>query len=257
MDTARAELDGRIVIVTGAAAGIGEATVLLFGEAGATVIACDIDEERGSAVVERVGQGGGEGHFVCTDVSDEASIASLVRGVLAKWGQIDIVANIAGIVVDGEIEETTYEEWHRCLDVNLSSIYYMCHHVVPPMRRSGGGSIVNMASVAGLMGLKRRAAYSASKGGVIALTRSMARAYAECNVRVNCVCPGTVDSPSLQQRLGQTGDYAEARRSFEERQPLGRFGKPEEIAHAVLYLASDRAAFVTGSALVIDGGMSL
>jgi NAD(P)-dependent dehydrogenase (short-subunit alcohol dehydrogenase family) len=181
----------------------------------------------------------------------------MVEAVSAGWGRLDILCNIAGVVLGGVLDKTTDTEWNASMDVNLRSIYLCSKHAIPLMKRSGGGTIVNMASVAGLMGVKNRAAYSASKGGVIALTKSMAIDYVEDGIRVNSICPGTVDSPSLQKRLDALPDPAAARRDFTARQPMKRFGQPEEIACAVLFLSSDESSFITGTEIIVDGGMSL
>ena len=247
----------KVALVTGAGAGIGKASALLLAKEGAKVGVADFDAAAAEETTEMIRKAGGEAISVRGDVSVEPDCAGMVEAVLARWGRLDILCNIAGVVLGGILDKTTDREWNTSMDVNLRSIYLCSKHAIPLMKRSGGGAIVNMASVAGLMGVKNRAAYSASKGGVIALTKSMAIDYVEDGIRVNSICPGTVDSPSLQKRLEALPDPVAARRDFTSRQPMKRFGQPEEIAYAVLFLSSDESSFITGTEIIVDGGMSL
>jgi NAD(P)-dependent dehydrogenase (short-subunit alcohol dehydrogenase family) len=247
----------KVALVTGAGAGIGKASALLLAREGARVGVADFDAGGAEATAKIIREARGDAIALTGDVSVEADCARMVEAVLAGWGRLDILCNIAGVVLGGVLDKTTDKEWNASMDVNLRSIYLCSKHAIPLMKRSGGGTIVNMASVAGLMGVKNRAAYSASKGGVIALTKSMAIDYVEDGIRVNSICPGTVDSPSLQKRLEALPDPAAARRDFTARQPMKRFGQPEEIACAVLFLSSDESSFITGTEIIVDGGMSL
>ena len=247
----------KVALVTGAGAGIGKASALLLAKEGARVGVADFDAAAAEETTGIIRKAGGEAISVRGDVSVEPDCAGMVEAVLARWGRLDILCNIAGVVLGGILDKTTDREWNASMDVNLRSIYLCSKHAIPLMKSSGGGSIVNMASVAGLMGVKNRAAYSASKGGVIALTKSMAIDYVEDVIRVNSICPGTVDSPSLKKRLEALGDPVAARRDFTARQPMKRFGQPEEIAYAVLFLSSDESSFITGTEIIVDGGMSL
>lgn len=247
----------KVALITGAGAGIGKASALLLAREGASVGVADFDTAAADATTEIIRQAGGEAISLTGDVSVENDCARMVEAVVALWGRLDILCNIAGIVLGGVLDQTTEEEWNASMDVNLRSIYLCSKHAIRCMKRGKGGAIVNMASVAGLMGVKNRAAYSASKGGVIALTKSMAIDYVEDGIRVNSICPGTVDSPSLQKRLESLPDPAAARRDFTARQPMKRFGRPDEIAQAVLFLCSDESSFITGTEVVVDGGMSL
>lgn len=247
----------KVALVTGAGAGIGKASAILLAREGARVGVADFDAAAAEATTRIIREAGGEAISIAGDVSAGSDCARMVEAVSARWGRLDILCNIAGIVLGGVLDQTTEEEWNASMNVNLRSIYLCAKHAIPCMKRSGGGTIVNMASVAGLMGVKNRAAYSASKGGVIALTKSMAIDYVEDGIRVNSICPGTVDSPSLQKRLEALPDPAAARRDFTGRQPMKRFGRPDEIAYAVLFLSSDESSFITGTEIIVDGGMSL
>ncbi len=247
----------KVALVTGAGAGIGKASAILLAREGARVGVADFDAAAADATTEIIREAGGEAISIAGDVSVESDCARMVEAVSARWGRLDILCNIAGIVLGGVLDQTTEKEWNASMDVNLRSIYLCSKYAIPCMKRSGGGVIVNMASVAGLMGVKNRAAYSASKGGVIALTKSMAIDYVEDGIRVNSNCPGTVDSPSLQKRLEALPDPAAARRDFTTRQPMKRFGRPDEIAYSVLFLCSDESSFITGTEIIVDGGMSL
>ncbi len=250
-------LESKVAIVTGAGAGIGRASALRFARAGAQVAAVDLDPETLKSVVEEVRKSGGAAEGYALDVSRSADVSRVVAQVLQRFGRIDILFNNAGIVPHGKIHQTTEQEWDRTMAVNVKSMYLLCHAVVPVFQRQGGGVILNTASATALKMVPDRAAYTASKGAVVALTRTMALDYVKDNIRVNCLCPGTVDTPSLRERLTALGDYKQAREQFIARQPLGRLGTAEEIAEAPLYLVSDESAFVTGIALPIDGGLSL
>lgn len=247
----------KVALVTGAGAGIGKASAILLAREGARIGVADFDAVAAEATTEIIREAGGEAISIAGDVSVESDCARMVDAVSARWGRMDILCNIAGIVLGGVLDQTTEQEWNASMDVNLRSIYLCSKHAIPCMKGSGGGAIVNMAAVAGLMGVKNRAAYSASKGGVIALTKSMAIDYVDDGIRVNSICPGTVNSPSLQKRLEALPDPAAARRDFTGRQPMKRFGRPDEIADAVLFLCSDESSFITGTEITVDGGMSL
>lgn len=233
-------------MVTGAASGIGFEMVRLFLAEGAEVLAADLDP---SNVAD-----GAVGHAV--DVADEVQVEAMVAEAISRWGGIDVLCNNAGVGSTTDVIGCSVEEWDRLFGVNVRGVFLGMRAVLPGMLAAGAGSIVNTASVAGMIGLRDRAAYSASKGAVISLTRQVAVQYAGTGVRCNCLCPGTVDSPWVGRLIDAADDPAEARRALVARQPIGRLGRTEEVAAAALYLASDEAAFVTGTAFVIDGGLT-
>jgi meso-butanediol dehydrogenase/(S,S)-butanediol dehydrogenase/diacetyl reductase len=247
-------LNGKVAIVTGAAAGIGEAVSKLFAMQGAQVACVDCDRVGLERICSAIRDGGGSAHAFAADVSESSEISSAVEGILRRWGKIDILFNNAGIVVGGKIHMMDEESWDKVFRVNVKSIFLFSRAVLPIFLRQRGGVILNTSSATALRSVTDRAAYNASKSAVLSLTRTMAIDYSSDGIRVNCLCPGTVDTPSLQQRLGGS---ARVRESFIARQPLGRLGTPEEIALAALYLVSEDASFITGTALQIDGGMSL
>ena len=234
---------GRRALVTGAGSGIGEAVARGLHAEGATVVLADRAGDRVRALADELGA---DATPLELDVRDEAAVA-------AATGGLDVLANVAGIGSTTNAPETPLEVWEDVFAVNARGTFLCCKHAIPGMVAAGGGAIVNMASVAALVGLKNRVAYSASKGAVVALTRALAIDHVAEGVRVNAVCPGTVDSPWVRRLVDEVGESLDALR---ERQPMGRLGTPAEIADAVLYLLSDQAAFVTGTALVIDGGLS-
>ncbi|TPM07078.1 SDR family oxidoreductase [Mesorhizobium sp. B2-3-11] len=243
-------LHGKIALITGAAAGIGRATVAAFSKAGAKVIATDRDPSG----LERLPAGSDGLRTAVLDVTDPDAIA----GVVAQAGPIDILFNCAGIVPSGAVLDTTRQEWQRAFDINVTSIFDMSRAVLPGMIERGGGNIINVASVVStIKTAPNRAAYAATKAAVVALTKSVALDYVGKGIRCNAICPGTVDTPSLEARIAATGEAEAARCAFVARQPMGRLGSAEEIAAAALYLASPESAFVTGHAMVIDGGFSL
>jgi 2-keto-3-deoxy-L-fuconate dehydrogenase len=238
---------GRTAVVTGAGSGIGGEIVRILLAEGAFVLGADRD-------VSGVPDGAMR---VEADVSSEADVAALVDAAVRERGRLDIMCNNAGIGSTTDVVDCTVEEWDRVFAVNVRGVFLGCKFAARQMLdQEGGGVIVNTASVAGLIGLRDRAAYCASKGAVITLTKQVAVQYAARGVRCNCVCPGTVDSPWVGRLLAQAADSAEARRQLVGRQPLGRLGTPTEVAQAVCYLASNTAAFTTGTALVIDGGIA-
>ncbi len=251
------KLDRRVVIITGAAAGIGEATARLFAKEGAWLVLVDLDKERLGRVTEEFEAASTIVMDISGDVSDSSLCQSVIARTMNQFGRIDALFNNAGIVIGGTLVECTDEEWERTMAVNLKSMYTMCRGAVPAMQRQGGGAIVNMSSIAGPTGVTNRGAYSVSKAGVIGLTKSLAMDYVMDGIRVNCICPATVDTPSLQRRIASAPDPQEARRAFVARQPMGRIGTPEEIAALVLFLASDDSRYMTGQAIFMDGGMKL
>jgi 2-keto-3-deoxy-L-fuconate dehydrogenase len=240
-------LTGKTVLVTAAGQGIGLASARALAAAGARVIATDANEAALAALA-------GLALTARLDVTDAAAGAALA----ARHPEIDVLFNCAGIVHDGPILKTTPGDWDRAFTVNVTGAFNMIRAVLPGMLARGGGAILNMASVvSSVKGVPSRCAYGASKAAVIGLTKSVAADYVKQGIRCNAICPGTVDSPSLHDRLRATGDYDAARAAFIARQPMGRIGQAEEIAALVVYLASDAAAYTTGAIHVIDGGMSL
>jgi NAD(P)-dependent dehydrogenase (short-subunit alcohol dehydrogenase family) len=253
-ESERMELSGKVAIITGGDSGIGAAISELFSEEGASVVIADIHD---SGTAAQIARKGGRALYVKTDVRNEAEVKRLITQTSESFGGIDIVCNNAGIVLLRPLTKTTAEEWERVLQTNLKSVFLVSKHAIPEMLRRGGGAIVNTASQLGLVGLENYTAYTASKGGVIQLTKSMALEYARQNIRVNCICPGPVQTPMLEAELLTERDPEAARRMWAQRQPIGRVGLPREIAQAALYLASDRSSFVVGHALVVDGGYTL
>jgi NAD(P)-dependent dehydrogenase (short-subunit alcohol dehydrogenase family) len=234
---------GRRALVTGAGSGIGEAVARRLHAEGAEVVLTDVSAEPVEAIAAELGE---RASAVPLDVRDEDAVREVVRDV-------DVLANVAGIGSTTAAPDTPLEVWEAVLAVNARGTFLCCKHAIPGMVERGGGSIVNMASAAGLVGLRNRVAYSASKGAVIAMTRALAVDHVGDGVRVNAVCPGTVDSPWVRRLVEEVGESLEALRA---RQLMGRLGTTEEIAAAVAYLASDEASFVTGTAFVIDGGLT-
>jgi 2-keto-3-deoxy-L-fuconate dehydrogenase len=236
-------LSGKVAVVTAAGSGIGRASAEAFARAGARVIAADIDGKALQSVE------GCEGRAL--DVRDPVAIGAFAKAM----GRVDVLFNCAGAVPGGTVLTVEPERWQAAFDLNVTSMYHMIRAFLPGMLEARKGSIINMSSVAGsITGVPDRCAYGATKAAVIGLTKSVAADFVAQGVRCNAICPGTVDTPSLQARLHAYGDYAKTRAEFEARQPVGRLGKPEEIAALALYLASDESGFTTGQAHVIDGG---
>lgn len=238
--------DGQAVIVTGAGSGIGFEIARRFVAEGATVVGGDLDP---SGVPEGV-------IGATVDVSDPAQVEALVKSCVERTGRLDVMCNNAGIGSITDVLACSADEWDRVFEVNVRGVFLGTKAALPHMLAAGSGVIVNTASVAGLVGLPNRAAYCASKGAVISLTKQVAVQYAEQGVRCNCVCPGTVDSPWVGRLLDQADDPVAMRAALVARQPLGRLAQPDEVAGLVVYLASADAAFVTGAAWVIDGGIA-
>jgi NAD(P)-dependent dehydrogenase (short-subunit alcohol dehydrogenase family) len=244
-------LRDRVAVVTGGGSGIGLATSRRFAAEGAKVVVVDVNEDAGRAAADEVG-----GDFVACDVSDEDSVAALFDGVAAQHGRVDVAFNNAGISPpdDDSILVTGLDAWERVHRVNLTSVYLCCKHVLPHMRRQGKGAIVNTASFVALMGAATsQIAYTASKGGVLALSRELGVQFAREGIRVNALCPGPVATPLLMELFAKDPERA-ARRLVHV--PMGRFAQPEEIAAAVAFLASDDASFITASAFLVDGGLT-
>lgn len=248
------ELEGRVAIITGGGAGIGRATAVLFARKGARVAVFDIDNANGEETTKLTREAGGEGRFAKVDVSDPTSVQVAVDEVERAFGRIDILVNNAGIYKKGDLLEASLEDWNRIIAINLTGAFLCSKYCLGKMVRNGGGVIVNVASEAGLVGIKGQVAYNVSKAGVIALTRSAAVDFADRNVRVNCICPGTTETPLVAEALRKEADPGAARRSLESCRPANRLGRPEEIANAILFLASDDVSYATGSVLVVDGG---
>src|SRR5690606_7752870 len=246
------KLANKAAVVTGAGAGIGQAVALLFASEGAHVFAVDIDEA-GLKETEAKAPYGAKLSVMVVDVTKEETMRDALEAAAAQAGRLDILVNSAGIRVAGTVEETREDDWDRAIAINLRSVFLGCKYAVPLMKRHGGGVIINVASVAGMVGVKNRAAYSASKAGVIGLTKAMAVDHAADGIRVNCICPGPDDGPWLEEALeGSSGRNQALRPAAVQR--VGRLGTLQEIAHAALYLAQDESASVHGTTLVIDGG---
>jgi NAD(P)-dependent dehydrogenase (short-subunit alcohol dehydrogenase family) len=246
---------GKVVAVTGAGSGIGRATALLFAQHGALVALCDVDEASGSQTASAIEGQGGRALFVPADVAESAAVQNFIARAVDAFGRLDILINNAGIGGGGErLVEMSDEAWRRVIDVNLNGHFYCCRHAVPHMSRAGGGAIVNTASVLALATLPGSVAYPASKAAVIGLTTALAHELGPHNIRVNCLLPGSTDTAMMWPQGLDPAEQAAAEERAAAIQPLGRVARPEEIAAASLFLASEQASFITGAALVVDGG---
>jgi NAD(P)-dependent dehydrogenase (short-subunit alcohol dehydrogenase family) len=247
-------LEGKVAIVTGAASGIGRGIAIRLAEMGATVAVLDIDEENGRETIAAVTAEKGSGIFLKCDVRSGSDCRNAVNHTIASFGKIDILCNNAGIAIRKDVVELPEEEWDRAIDVTLKSIYLLSHEVIPKMIQNGGGSIVNTGSGWSLKGGARAASYCAAKGGALNLTRAMAIDHGKHNIRVNCVCPGDVQTPMLMSECAQLGQDIDAFMRTAGDRPLGRVGTADDVANAVLFLASEMSSWVTGTHLVVDGG---
>lgn len=247
----------KVVLITGAGAGIGRAAAVLFAKEGAKVVVNSLTPHNGEKTLESVKKEGAEGIYVRGDVAVAADAERMVKETIRAFGRIDILVNNAGIVLPGRVDNMAEEDFEKTMNVNVKGVFLVSKYAILEMKKAGGGVIVNTSSAAALKGLTDRSAYSASKGAVISLSRSMAADYLKENIRVNCVCPGTTDTPSLEARMQAFADPEAARAAFIARQPMGRLGKEEEIAQAILFACCEEAAFMNGSVICIDGGMTL
>ena len=251
------DFSNKVVLITGSGSGIGRATAVLYAKHGAKVVVNDLIAKRGEETLELVKKTGAEGIYVQSDISVASDAESMIKETIKAFGKLDILVNNAGIIVPGRVDNITEEDIDRVLKVNVKGVFLVSKYAILEMKKAGGGTIVNIASVAALKGIADRSGYSASKGAVLSLTRAMAIDYIKDNIRVNCVCPGTTYTPALEERMQALPDPEAARAAFIARQPMGRLGKDEEIAQAVLFASCDEAAYMNGSIISIDGGALL
>jgi NAD(P)-dependent dehydrogenase (short-subunit alcohol dehydrogenase family) len=246
-------LANKIAVITGAGSGIGQATAKLFAAEGAMVVVADKNEINARKVAEQIGE---RASAFTVDVSQGEQVRKMIEGTARTHHRLDILVNNAGYGITGSVVETSEEAWDALMAVNVKGVFLGCKYAIPLMVRQGGGAIVNTASITARVGIANRAAYVASKGAVAALTRAMALDHVQDNIRVNCVAPGTIESPYFAQIFASSTHPEGLRRSLEARQPMMRMGTPAEVAHAILFLASDEASFCTGTTLFADGGWS-
>lgn len=244
-----AKLTGRAAVVTGVGSGLGQAIAGELAAEGAFVLGCDVNDAAGEATMAGIGR------FCHADVSREADVAALVDGAVETFGRLDVMVNNAAIQVERELIETTEEQLDRVLAVNLKGPFFGCKHAVRVMSESGGGAIVNVASILALVGDGILAAYCAAKGGVLGVTRATAVQYGSAGIRCNAICPGDIDTPLVQAYFDTSDNPDALRREVSAEYPLGRIAQPREIARAVVFLASDDSSFMTGEAMVVDGGL--
>lgn len=247
-------LESKVAVVTGGASGIGRGIALRLAEMGASVAVLDINDTAAKKTAAEIEAQGGQALSAKSDVARASDCRHAIETALRKWSKIDILCNCAGIAIRKDVVELSEEEWDRALDVTLKGVYLLSREVIPHMIRNGGGSIINIGSGWGLRGGPRAASYCAAKGGTVNLTRAMAIDHGKHNIRVNCVCPGDVDTPMLRSECAQLGEDVQKFMQESANRPLARVGTPEDVANAVLFLASPMANWITGAALVVDGG---
>ncbi len=249
------KLEKKVAIVTGAASGIGRASVMAFAREGARVTVADCNERGGCETVAMIESEGHEAFFAQVDVTRESEIAHMVDETVKRWGRIDVLFNNAGVLLVKTIEQMSEDEWDRVMAVNVKSVFLATRHVVPHMRRNGKGAILNTGSIGSFTGQAGTPVYSASKGAIALLTKSLALDLGRDGIRVNCLCPGITDTPMLREHLGH-GEEGEARiRARLARVPLGKILRPEDVARAAVYLVSDESEGITGILHVVDGGL--
>ncbi|SDW26657.1 NAD(P)-dependent dehydrogenase, short-chain alcohol dehydrogenase family [Albimonas donghaensis] len=250
-------LQGKITLITGSGSGIGHETAKLFAAEGATVIVADRNAEAAEAVAGELRAAGAEAAAFTVDVSDEAQVQAMIGFVVEKYGRLDVLVNNAGYGIAGTVATTSLADWKALMSVNVDGVFLGCKYAVPVMEKQGGGVIVNTASGGAIVAIYDRAAYTASKGAVAALTRAMAVDHADANIRVNCIAPGTIETPYFKEIFAKSPDAAGLRDLLEKRQVMKRLGRPDEMAKGILFLASDESSFCTGSTLVADGGWTI
>jgi 2-keto-3-deoxy-L-fuconate dehydrogenase len=248
-------LEGKVAFITGGGSGIGEETARLFAAQGAKVAVADLNADAAERIAASIGE---FARAVSLDVADHDAFQAALQDAARTFGRLDILVNNAGIPLVGNVEETSEEDFDRLMRVNVNGVFNGCKHAIPIMTAQGGGNIINIGSVAGLVGIERRFAYSATKGAVVALTRQIAIDYVSKGIRANCICPGTVYSPFVEGYLekNHAHEKEEMVAKLNARQPMGRMGRPDEIAKMAVYLAADESEFVTGAILTIDGGLT-
>ena len=248
------KLDGKVVLITGGTSGIGRATAVLLAKEGAAVVLTGRNQERGEQVARAINDDGGKAMFIRSDVRLADECRQAVEQTLERFGRIDVLFNNAGVFHPKTVPECTVEEWDETIDTSLKGAFLMSKYVLPWMIERGSGSIIHTSSGWGILGGDRAAAYCAAKGGLVVMAKAMAIDHGRDGIRVNCVCPGDVDTPMLADDAAKRGMLWEDYLAGASDRPLGRIGTAEEIARAVLFLASDDSSFVTGEALVVDGG---
>ncbi len=248
-------LDGKVALITGAASGIGAVAARLFAGEGARVVVADVSDDAGRATVEEIEAAGGQAAYVHADVSNADDARAMVAFAMERFGSLDVLHNNAGVfpAADGSVTDTDEDVWDLVMRINLKGVYLGCRFGIPAMLEGGGGSIVNVASFVALMGAATpQIAYTSSKGGVLAMTREIAVEFARRGIRANALCPGPIETPLMAELLADP----DRRQRRLVHIPIGRFGRPDEIANAALFLASDESSFMTGAALVVDGGIT-
>lgn len=245
------KLQGKVAFITGFGSGLGQAIAIMFAKQGASVAGTSPTESKGRETVAIIEKSGGRALFWPGDVRNSAQIKSFIDETVQEFGGLDIVVNSAGVRTNGSITDTTEEAWERTLDVNLKGAFVVSRLAIPEMKRRGGGVILHIAARSGMLGQSGRAAYCASKGGMVRLTEAMAMDHAGDKIRVNCICPGPIRTPMVDTSTPEKLAH------YKTRVPLGRIGEPDDVAYAALYLASDEASFVTAAILPVDAGMRL
>jgi NAD(P)-dependent dehydrogenase (short-subunit alcohol dehydrogenase family) len=254
MEKMSQRLKDKVCLITGGGSGIGRATCELFAREGAKVVVADKLLSAARVVAALIGEAA---IAIEVDVAQSASVRSMIDATIRDLGRLDVLINNAGYGIPGSVVETSEDDWDKLMAVNVNGVFFGCKYAIPVMKQQGGGVIVNTASIVANVGIRNRAAYCASKGAVAALTRAMALDHVNDNIRVNCVAPGTIDSPYFEDIIRKSERPQELRRELEARQAMNRLGRPEEIANAFLFLASDESSFSTGSMLIVDGGMTV